>query len=248
MVSRAYLDAWADARGLVDVADLEQGRVSTTAIRNATVVRYAYETEVMTYDLEGQFARIEGAGISALRVLRETQTLTLHEKHSVVAFLDMHLERGRYADQTQTRAPALLLKSDGTIEEAGLNLGDRLFLTQYMKDVVRLSRLGIEQWPWQILSAKEFATGDGAVILWREINGSNISTVTFPLSPTEMLVIGHELEVPLDLNVLMAMKSRRWLVGRTGAFRSDHIQIVAAQRRTGPVRWIPIPQFGVEIC
>ena len=57
MVTRAYLNAWANESGVVDVADLEQGRVSTTTTKNATVVRYAYETEVMNYDLEQSFAK-----------------------------------------------------------------------------------------------------------------------------------------------------------------------------------------------
>ena len=38
MVSRSYLDEWADENGVVDVADLQKGIVTTTAIGNATVV------------------------------------------------------------------------------------------------------------------------------------------------------------------------------------------------------------------
>lgn len=248
MVSRAYLAAWANEKGLVDVADLEQERVSTTSTTNATVVRYAYETEVMNHDLEGGFAKIESAGISALAELRNTRTLTIDRRRAVVAFLDMHLERGRFADQTQTRSPAILLMGDGTTKESELNLGDRLLLSQHMKDIERLSLQGCEQWPWTIRYAGGFVTGDGAVILWRDVGSKSVCTVTFPISPTELLVIGRDLHIQLDLNVLLAMKSRRWLVGAPGAFGKDQVKVVARQHRARPIRWVPIPGLGMEFC
>ena len=101
----------------------------------------------------------------------------------MIAFLDMHLDRGRYADQTKIRAPAVLLKTEGRIENAELTVADRLLLSGFIQDVLRLTTLGLEQWPWQVREVKYLATGDGAVLLWRPTDGADISTISFPLSP-----------------------------------------------------------------
>lgn len=111
MVSKGYIRAWADAGGRVDVLDLEQGRGFSSAIGNATVVSYAYDPEVLTHDLESDYARIEGRGIPVILKLSDRQMLTPDEQSAMAAFLDMHLDRGRYADQTKTRTPAVLVKN-----------------------------------------------------------------------------------------------------------------------------------------
>lgn len=247
MVSRSYLAEWADEKGVVDVADLDKGRVSTTTIANATVVSYAYKTEVLGIDLEAQFARIESAGIAALRELRATHELSEDQLRDAIAFLDMHRERGLYADQAKTRAPAILMMRDGAPEAAELPLGDRMVLASYMNEVIRLDQLGIEDWPWTIWETEEVVTGDGALVLWRETGSDEVTTVTFPLSPTEVLVVGRELSSPIDLNIVIAMKSRRWLVARSGGFNEEVVRVVALDHDPGPPRWIALKKQGVPL-
>lgn len=231
MVSKSYLRAWADARNRVDVLDIQQGRGFTSAIGNATVVSYAYEPEVLTHDLEGEFDRIESRGAPAIAKLRHGHLLTLKEKRDVVAFLDMHLDRGRYADQSDVRTPAVLMRTDGSAEDAVLNLGDRLLLSRFMEGPVRLARLGVEQWPWEVRDARSLATGDGAVLLWRENAGAEASIVTFPLSPAQLLVIGTGFIGQPPLNTLLAEHSRRWIVGTVGSLVKDQAAVIAAIRR-----------------
>lgn len=69
----------------------------------------------------------------------------------MIAFLDMHLDRGRYADQTEVRTPAVLLKTDGTIEGVEFNVADRLLLSQSTEDVIRLKALGLGSWEWRVI-------------------------------------------------------------------------------------------------
>ncbi|MGR0218632.1 DUF4238 domain-containing protein [Agromyces sp. ZXT2-6] len=234
MVSKGYIRAWADARGRVDVLDVQHGRGFPSAIENATVVSYAYDTEVLTHDLESDYARIEASGIPAILKLRNGHTtLTPAEQSAMIAFLDMHLDRGRYADQTTIRTPAVLLRTGGWIEDAELNLGDRLLLSQSLRDVIRLTALGLEQWPWQVREAQHLATGDGAVLLWRPTDGADISTISFPLSPTKLLVIGQDLPDDVRLNTLLAMNSRRWIVGLLGTLNLDQAAVIAARRSAG---------------
>lgn len=142
MVSRSYLRAWADERNRVDVLDIQQGRGFTSAIGNATVVSHAYEPEVLPHSLEGEFDRIESRGVPAIVKLRARHAPTASDKDDVIAFLDMHLDRGRYADQSEVRTPAVLVKTDGSSEDASLSLGDRLLLSRHMEGVVRLAALG----------------------------------------------------------------------------------------------------------
>ncbi len=230
MVSKGYIRAWADVGGRVDVLDLEQGRGFPSAIGNATVVSYAYDPEVLTHDLENDYARIEDRGIPVILKLRDRQMLTPVEQSAMVAFLDMHLDRGRYADQTKIRTPAILVKTDGFVEDAELTLGDRLLLSRSLQDVVRLTALGLEEWPWQVREARALATGDGAVLLWRPAEGAEISTVSFPLSPTQLLVIGDDLPDDVRLNTLLAMNSRRWIVGALGTLNLRQAAVIATRR------------------
>lgn len=219
MVPKSYLRAWADDRNRVEVLDLEKGRGFKTSIQNATVVSYAYDPRVLTRDLEQEFSRIEGSGVRAIVKLRNGHQLSASEKRDMVAFLDMHLDRGRYADQTEILTPAVLVKTDGTNEQASLNLGDRLLLSRHMDGPIRLASLGVDQWTFEVVEAKHLATGDGAVLLFRETNGAPVSTATFPLSPTQVLVIGAPLEAIVPLNTRLAMNSRRWIVGSVGTLR-----------------------------
>lgn len=220
MVSKGYIEAWADVNGLVDVRDLEHDRAFRTNIVNATVVSYAYDLAVLSHDLEAEYSRVENAGIPAIVKLRNGATsLDPAEYSAIVAFLDMHLERGRYADQTKVRTPAVLVKAGGKFEDAELSLGDRLLLSQSFTDVVRLTALGLEHWKWQVLELEGLATGDGAVLLWAPTKDAELSTISFPLSPTRLLVIGQDLPEDLPINLIMASKCRRWLVGAPGTLR-----------------------------
>lgn len=234
MVSKGYIRAWADARGRVDVLDVQHGRGFPSAIENATVVSYAYDPEVLTHDLERDYARTEASGIPVIVKLRNGHTtLTPVEQSAMIAFLDMHLDRGRYADQTKIRTPAVLLKTGGRIEAAELNLGDRLLLSQSLRDVIRLTTVGLEQWPWHVIEAQHLATGDGAVLLWRPTDGADISTISFPLSPTQLLVIGQDLPDDVPLNPLLAKHSRRWIVGVRGTLNLNHAAVIPARRSEG---------------
>lgn len=233
MVSKGYIRAWADARNRVDVLDLQDGRGFTSSFENATVVSYGYDTEVLTRDLEQDYSHIENSGTPAIVKLRNGHTLTAAERSAVIAFLDMHLDRGRYADQTKIRIPAVVLKTGGRIEDAELTVGDRLLLSRSFQDVLRLTTLGLEQWPWQVREAKHLATGDGAVLLWRPTDGADISTISFPLSPTQLLVIGQDLPDDVPPNPRLAMNSRRWIVGVKGTLNFSKAAVIAARRSQG---------------
>lgn len=217
MVSRGYLEGWADPRGRVDVIDIEHGRGFCTSIGNATVVSYAYDAEVLSNDLEERYASIENAGTPVIVKLRNgADSLTAAEEAAMIDFLDMHLDRGRYADQTKVRAPAVLLKTGGVVEHAELTLGDRMILSQSLPEVLRLKTLGLEQWQWQVVEEHGLVTGDGAVLLWAESKGAKLCTVTFPLSPSRLLVIGQKLPDSLNPNGRLTTKSKRWIVGAPG--------------------------------
>ncbi len=225
MVSRGYIKAWADDRNAVDVIDIQDRRGFTTSILNATVVSYVYDPKVLTHDLESAYEKIETAGIPVIVKLREgAQSLTDTERDSMIAFLDMHLDRGRYANKAKLRAPALVLKTGGKVEEAEIGLADALLLSQSLPEVLRLKTLGLDQWEWRVWpideagtgdGAVELATGDGAVVLWTE--DAEICTITFPLSPTRLLIIGQELPDGVRMNDRIASNSKRWIVGTRGS-------------------------------
>lgn len=218
-LTKGYIRAWADERNRVDVIDVGRNHGYPSSVNNATVRSYAYEPNVLTRDLEKEYSVIESDGMQAIAKLRgQDPSLDDRTVAAMIAFLDMHLDRGRYADQTDVRTPAVLLKTDGTIEDVEFNVADRLLLSQSMKDVVRLNALGLDSWGWQVLSG-EFLTGDGAVLLFRETESPDLCTVAFPLSPTQLLVIGKPFDRPVALNPLIASKSRRWLVGHPGTLR-----------------------------
>lgn len=215
MVSRGYISAWADKNNVVDVLDLQHRRGYQTSITKASVESYVYDSEVITKDLETKYARIESTGISAIKKLRTDQTATRKDQDGVIAFLDMHLHRGRYADRANVRVPAALVLKDGTTKNAELRLGDMLALSEEHPETLRLTKLRLHNWPWHIHEVENLATGDGAVLLWRTTADEGITTVTFPLSPTQLLVIGDDLlKEPLKwMNLHIANNCRRWLVG-----------------------------------
>lgn len=218
MVSKAYLSSWADVRNRVEVIDVQDERGFTTAVGNATVVSYVYDPNVLTHDLERAYSKIEDAGIPVIAKLRDGERgVSDIERAALIAFLDMYLERGRYANLAKLRVPAVLMMKDGTSEEAELALGDVMTLSQSHPDVFRLSSLPFDQWEWKVLGTVGLVTGDGAVLLWRPTKDSEICSVSFPLSPTRLLVIGQDLPDGLPLNARVAQSSRRWIVGAEGS-------------------------------
>lgn len=233
-VSKGYIRAWADSRNIVDVLDLKDGRGYPSSYLGATVVTYGYESKVLAHDLEQDYSRIEDRGTPAIVKLRNGHTLTGAERSAVINFLDMHLDRGRYADQAKTQIPAVVLRTGGRIEDAELSLGDRLLLSRSLEDILRLTTLGLEQWPWKVRKEKQLlATGDGAVLLWPANNGSGISTISFPLSPTQLLVIGQNLPYDVLFNQRLAANSRRWIVGVKGTLDYSKAAVIAAGRSQG---------------
>jgi hypothetical protein len=218
MVSKGYIRAWADEKKRVEVLDLGGGRSYPISYNRATVVSYVYDPNVVAHDLEQGYAKVESNGIPVINKLREGHLgLTAVERKALIAFLDMHLDRGRFANQSKTLAPAVILKTDGSHENAELNLGDLLFLSQYLPEVLRLSKLGIEDWPWRVEDRNGLSTGDGAVLLWCEPDGQEVCTISFPLSPTKLLVIGQPLTVGAPHpNLLLSKNSKRWIVGEVG--------------------------------
>lgn len=230
MVTRGYMAAWADDRNVVDVLDVHEGRGYPSSIENATVVSYVYDPLVMTHDLEGQFADLETRGVSAITRLRTGHGLTRDETQSMIEFLDMHLHRGRYADRVGARQPARLLMDDGTVQDKELNYGDLLSLAHDHTDTLRLTDLGLETWTWQVFSTSGLYTGDGAVLLWRPDADHDLSTITFPLSPTEILVIGEGIPVDVDVNRSIVNNCRRWIVGQRGTLPIEAMKKLKPQR------------------
>lgn len=217
-VSKGYLKAWADERNRVDVIDVQEHHGFTTTIGRATVVKYHYDAKVLTHDLEKAYSAIETAAIPVIAKLRDgVGEMSVAERDAVISFLDMFLERGRYADKAELRVPSVLMMKDGSVVDAELALGDVITLSQWHSEVFRLTQLPLDQWEWRVLDAVGLGTGDGAVLMWRPTKDAEICTVTFPLSPTRLLVIGQHLPEGVPLNAQLVNNSRRWLVGTKGA-------------------------------
>ena len=233
MVSKGYIRAWADKRKTVDVLDLQDGRGYTSSYLRATVVSYAYDPNVLSRNLERDYSLIEEAGTPALVKIRQGEPLSTTEAQAVVAFLDMHLDRGRYAHRTKVRAKALVLRTDGRVEQAELALGDALLLSQSLPEVLRLTQMGLEKWPWHVREETGLATGDGAVLLWRTTDRPQISTISFPLSPTQLLVIGEDLPDDAPVNRRLEQNSKRWIIGSKGSLDFTRAEIIAKKRSGG---------------
>lgn len=146
MLTKAYLGAWADDRGTLDVLRHAATTCHPLSINNATVVGGADDPLVLTHDLEGEYASIENRGVPAILKLRRGSELASSESTAVIVFLDMHLDRGRYADQAGTFIPATLLKTDASIENVDFSVADRLRLSQSLPEILRLAPLCLEQW------------------------------------------------------------------------------------------------------
>lgn len=215
MITRSYLEAWSNGRGLVHVWDAEHEINRPQSLSSATVVNYGYRTEVTGFDLEAHYGEIESRAIPALRSLASGGSPDRDGRAAVIAFLDMHLERGRYADQAKVKVPVWLGSTTEPGRIAEMALGDRLtFARDVDTDAIRLSTLNIERWHWRVLSIHGgLVTGDGAVLLFRKTARAPITAVTLPLSPTRLLVIGDGLPgIHPQFNLLIASKCRRWLV------------------------------------
>lgn len=232
MVSKSYIRAWANAKNVVEVLDIEDGRGYPISYKSATVVSYVYDPRILTHDLEDTYAKIESSGIPAINKLRDGHSfLTEVERKELVAFLDMHLDRGRYANQSKVSAPAIILKTDGSHEEVELNLGDLLLLSQHLPEVLRLNKLGIEEWPWRVERINGLATGDGAVLLWHEPGSEEVCTVSFPISPTQLLTIGQP--IPDDAphpNFPLSKTSKRWIIGEIGTLNLNFVTADGSQK------------------
>jgi hypothetical protein len=98
MVTRGYLAAWANDRNNVFVADAETKNGGIRGLSGATVVSYAYRTEISSVDLESEYARIESDALPAIRNLAGGGSITSAGRDAIIRFLDMHIERGRWAD------------------------------------------------------------------------------------------------------------------------------------------------------
>lgn len=231
MVTKGYMLAWANKKNVVDVIDLESECGYPSSVVNATVVSYVYNPAVMTHDLEGAYGGTEAAGPSAFARLRTGQTRTPENERAVIAFLDMHLHRGLYAARSKVRGPALVLKTDGTVEHTDLSLGDALILSRELPETLQLAALGLEERTWQIQEGEGLYTGDGAVLVWRNGADPSVSRVAFPLSPTQLLVIGDDLEDNVDINRLIVENCRRWIVGQRGTLPLDIAPQLAKMRR-----------------
>ncbi len=230
MVTGSYISAWADEKNVLDVLDVHDGRGYHSSYKNASIVSYVYDPAVLTVDLESRYADVEGQGMVAFTKLRAGEGISQEEAEAVIAFLDMHLHRGRYADRAGVRVPAMLLMKDGTTQEKDLLLGDMLLLTHEHADTLRLTSRGLEKWTWQIFTTDGLYTGDGAVLLWRPDAEHDFSTVTFPLSPTQLLVIGNDVPSDLNINRFIVNNCRRWVVGQRGTLPIEQMNRIRAQR------------------
>lgn len=233
MLSKGYIAAWADDRGIVSVIDKTRQRGYPASVTKATIRNYAYVTNVVTRDLEEDYSKIESDGLSAIRGLRSGDTdLSSASVAAIIEFLEMHRERGQYADQMDAKAPGVAIGTDGSFHDIELSVGDIIFLGRHRTETLRLSSLGLESWEWRVESWEgSLATGDGAVLLFRETSTAPVTTVTFPISPHQLLVIGTPLQyermLPNHLNLFIAEQSRHWLVSASGTLRAGDLTVVS---------------------
>ncbi|MDQ1218115.1 hypothetical protein [Microbacterium arborescens] len=136
----------------------------------------------------------------------------------MIAFLDMHLDRGRYADQSKILTAGIAVGKDLSLTPIQLNMADRIVLSQFMEGSERLSSHGMESWHWEVRKARDLITGDGAVVLWQGEKDGALVGVGFPLAPDKLLVIGPNLPEQPNFNEMVRNRSRRWLVGQRGQF------------------------------
>lgn len=224
MVTEKYLEARADDRNVIDVRDLQERKGYPNAVANASVANYVYDAAVLSVDLENRFAEIENDGISAIRKLRRGITeLAPSEFEAIIAFLDMHRLRGRLADRVDHTQHAItvsvdLITGESTSRDTDLRLGDMYELIRQHPDTLRLTGLGLETWDWNIVGGwEQLVTGDGAALVWALNPDSDaITSVSFPISPTQLLVIGADVPGDAPVNAHVVHTSRRWIFGKKG--------------------------------
>lgn len=221
MLTRAYLAAWANDRGKVFVADAESNRGGVRSLSDATVVSYAYRTEITNLDLEAEYGEVESDAVPAIKNLAAGGSITSDGRAAVVRFLDMFSERGRWADQAAVRMPVAVMASNYPegVRMAEMGLGDRMVLSRHKElgaNGLQLADLGIARWAWRIAEVESgLLTGDGAVLAVRPDEEASINTVCFPLSPTRLLIIGEGFgRTAVSINALIVSQCRRWLLDR----------------------------------
>lgn len=131
----------------------------------------------------------------------------------------------------------MAVMTNGAARGVELRLGDMTLLTRGREPGPRLTELGLEQRVWRVWEVDDIPTGDGAVMLWGSSVGTcgeSVSVVTFPLSPTQLLLIGDELPVGVPFKMRLAMSCRRWIVGKKGSLRFDHAAVMATEHAKGP--------------
>ena len=141
----------------------------------------------------------------------------------------MHRYRGRYADRAEVRVPAVAVMTDGAARDIELRLGDMTLLTRDREPGPKLTELDLEQREWTVWEVDDIPTGDGAVMLWGS-SADSVAVVTFPLSPTQLLLIGDELPKGVPFNKRLEMNCRRWIVGKTGSLNFKQAAVIAAER------------------
>lgn len=218
MIPRGYLTAWTNDRGMLFVTDKENAMSREMSLSSATVVRYVYEAPATVIDLEHEFSRIESRGIPAIRRLAGDDDLNREGKLALVQFLDMFAKRSLGADQTKVRPPMVKLKMGSMDAELGqFTLGDRLVLSDaFGGDGPTLQERGFQSGRWCVTDVPDgLITGDGAVIEWQISSEAVSRVVTFPLSPTRLLVMGQGGDTrELNVNRAVLDRSRRWLIDR----------------------------------
>jgi hypothetical protein len=118
---------------------------------------------------------------------------------------------------------------DGAARDIELRLGDMTLLTRDREPGPKLTELGLERREWTVWEVDDIPTGDGAVMLWGS-SAETVSVVTFPLSPTQLLLIGDELPRGVPFKMRLAMNCRRWIVGKKGSLNFKQAAVIAAER------------------
>ena len=207
---------WADENGDIYVADTQNERALILRASNATIVKYAYKTAVLKHDREAHYSQIETRGIRAIRAACSGAEFSQSDRRDLTDFMDMFIERGLYADQSDLLVPVIRGSFDSIeLKEVEFNLGDMISLHKDLNaSDVTLRDEGIEHWDWAVVEQPHpMMTGDGAVICIK--HGEQLTTVLFPLSPFKLLIVGEaQLDLSFSVTEYIAYVSRRWIIGR----------------------------------
>ncbi|TDP94613.1 uncharacterized protein DUF4238 [Leucobacter luti] len=234
MIPACYLRAWEDEKSEVYVADLVAERPLILRTSKATVVNYAYKPAVLKHDREAHYAAIEDRGIVAIREAAKGSVLNSDARLAVIEFFDMFQERGIHADHASLSVPVVMGSQDSEeLKDLDMNLGDMITLHRDLNpDLLNLKDQHLEDRPWKVITQPApMMTGDAAVIPILGAEDDELIAVLFPLSPMELLVIGDVPEnLKLNITQYIAMKSRRWLVGRVEDAPGWVVEAVASKR------------------